>query len=137
MTFPRALGAEMELEAAVALLHCARRPDGDVRSAELQPGTRIGNYEIVGKCLAPGGSGYVYPATELHSGGRFALKLAKPGLPLVRKIFQEERHKARLLNHPHILGAHDGGLLRRSAILGLSPARGSFDRRAPTRAIRR
>jgi serine/threonine-protein kinase len=100
----------MDLEAAVALLRCARRPRGDVSSVEVLPGSRIGNYEIVGKCLAPGGSGYVYPATELHSGGRFALKLAKPGLPLLGKIFQEERHKARLLNHPNILGAHDGGV---------------------------
>jgi hypothetical protein len=100
----------MELEAAVALLHCARRTHGAASAAELLPGSRIGNYEIVGRCLAPGGSGDVYPATELRSGGRFALKWARRGLPLIHKIFQEERHKARLLNHPNILGAHDGGL---------------------------
>src|SRR5205085_7648054 len=78
--------------------------------AELRPGTRIGNYEVVGKPLGWGGSGYVYPATEVQRGGRFALKLARPGLQQADRIFLEERHKARLLNHPNILGAHDGGL---------------------------
>jgi serine/threonine protein kinase len=100
----------MELEAAIALLRCARRPHGSGSQAKLPPGTRIGNYEIVGKRLAKGGTGDVYPATELTSGGRFALKVAQREIPLVHKIFQEERHKARLLNHPNILGAHDGGL---------------------------
>jgi hypothetical protein len=100
----------MDLEPAVALLLNARRPRGSASASELRPGARIGNYQIVGECLAPGGSGDVYPATELRSGGRFALKLARPELPLVHTIFQEERHKARLLNHPNILGAHDGGL---------------------------
>jgi protein kinase-like protein len=100
----------MQLEAAVALLLGARRPRVEGFGAELAPGTRVGNYQIVGERLAPGGSSDVYPATEIHSGGRFALKLAKPALPQIQTIFQEERHKARLLNHPNILVAHDGGL---------------------------
>jgi serine/threonine protein kinase len=100
----------MKLEAAAALLLSARRAHGSGSPSELLPGTRIGNYELVGERLGRGGSGDVYPATELHRGGRFALKLAKPELPLADRIFLEERHKARLLNHPNILGAHDGGV---------------------------
>jgi hypothetical protein len=97
----------VELDVAIALLRSARLTGDDALAAELAIGTRIGNYEIIGECLGGGGTGQVYPATHQQNGGAFALKLARPGVP--ERIFLEERHKARLLNHPNILVAHDGG----------------------------
>jgi hypothetical protein len=96
----------VEFEAALKVLRAAGRHDESART-EPRTGTRIGNYEVVGPPLGRGGSGYVYPARHCESGGHFALKLARHGLP--PGIFLEERHKARLLNHPNILAAHDGG----------------------------
>jgi hypothetical protein len=100
----------VELDAALAVLRLARRATSDGSTRELVPGTVVGRYEIVGERLGRGGSGDVYPATDVVSGGRFAVKCAKHELPSADRIFVEERHKARLLNHPNILVAYDGGV---------------------------
>jgi hypothetical protein len=97
----------MELQAATALLTLALQARDSEPRREPAPGSVIGNYCILGKQLGAGGAGTVYPATHVRNGGAFALKLARPGVP--ERIFLEERHKARVLNHPHILVAYDGG----------------------------
>jgi hypothetical protein len=98
----------VDFAAALEVLRAAGRHEESARPEPL-PGTRVGNYEVVGRPLGRGGSGYVYPARHGESGGHFALKLARAGLQDAERIFREERHKARLLNHPNILAAHDGG----------------------------
>jgi hypothetical protein len=98
----------VDFAAALEVLRAAGQRD-ESATPEPRPGTRIGNYEVVGPPLGRGGSGYVYPACHCESGGHFALKLARRDLQDAERIFREERHKARLLNHRHILAAHDGG----------------------------
>lgn len=99
----------MKHDVVLKVLRAARR-GRDARSPSDAPaGTRLGSYEIVGEPIGEGGSGRVYPARHGERGGFFALKWAWSSLPLAEQIFLDERHKARLLNHPNILVAHDGG----------------------------
>jgi serine/threonine protein kinase len=94
---------------ALAVLRLAASAGGGATERDLLPGARVGRYEIVGRWLARGGSGDVYPATDTLNGGRLALKYAHSNSPAAIRAFDKERHKA-LLNHSNILAAHDGGV---------------------------
>ncbi len=75
----------------------------------LQPGTRLGPYEIV-DALGGGGMGEVYRARDQRLGREVALKVLRDELGLdherLRRFAQEAR-SASALNHPNIVVVHD------------------------------
>src|SRR5918993_5642504 len=74
----------------------------------LQPGTRLGPYEVVA-LLGAGGMGEVWLATELRLGRRVALKLLPADLtrdPVRIQRFEQEARAASALNHPNVCTIH-------------------------------
>ena len=77
----------------------------------LDPGTRFGPYELVGR-LGAGGMGEVYRARDTRLGREVALKVLPAdvaGDPARRARFEQEARAAAALNHPNITGLHDVG----------------------------
>jgi serine/threonine protein kinase len=77
----------------------------------IQPGTRLGPYEIVAP-IGAGGMGEVYRARDARLGRDVAVKLLPPafsGDPERLQRFQQEARSAAALNHPNILAVHDIG----------------------------
>ena len=75
----------------------------------LQPGTRLGPYEIVAT-LGGGGMGDVYRARDSRLGREVALKVLRDELDLDRerlRRFAQEARSASALNHPNIVIVHD------------------------------
>ena len=77
----------------------------------LNPGTKIGPYEIIA-ALGAGGMGEVYRARDARLGREVALKI----LPLIfaqdtdrLRRFEQEARAVAALNHPNILAIHDLG----------------------------
>lgn len=77
----------------------------------LNPGTKIGPYEIIA-ALGAGGMGEVYRAHDTRLGRAVALKI----LPLIfaqdtdrLRRFEQEARAVAALNHPNILAIHDLG----------------------------
>jgi len=78
----------------------------------IEPGTRIGPYEIVG-WLGAGGMGEVYRARDARLGRDVALKLVAASLaadPSRVHRFEQEARAAGQLNHPNILAVYDAGV---------------------------
>ncbi len=81
----------------------------------LQPGARLGPYEILGS-LGAGGMGEVYRARDPRLGREVAIKvlpLSMAGDSERLRRFEQEARAAGKLNHPHVLsvfdlGRHDG-----------------------------
>lgn len=74
----------------------------------LEPGTRIGPYEIVAP-LGAGGMGEVYRARDPRLQREVALKIPPPHLrdnPLAAERFRREAQLLAGLNHPHIAAVH-------------------------------
>ena len=77
----------------------------------LNPGTRLGPYEIVAP-LGAGGMGEVYRAKDTRLGREVAVKVLPQHLsasPEVRARFEREARTISGLNHPHICTLHDVG----------------------------
>jgi serine/threonine protein kinase len=77
----------------------------------MTPGTRIGQYEIVG-ALGAGGMGEVYRARDTRLGREVALKVLPSELAADRARRDRFEHEARhvaALNHPNILVLYDIG----------------------------
>jgi Tol biopolymer transport system component len=77
----------------------------------LQPGTKLGPYEIVAP-LGSGGMGEVYRARDTRLGRDVAVKVLPEHLapsPEVRARFEREARTVSSLNHPHICTLHDVG----------------------------
>src|SRR5437867_3108139 len=96
---------------------CTRQPArGKLRALVLQPGTRLGPYEIE-SAIGAGGMGEVYRARDTRLGRSVAIKslpatFARDPERVAR--FQREAQVLAALNHPHI-----------AAIYGLEEAEGS------------
>ena len=81
----------------------------------VQPGTRLGPYEIIA-LLGAGGMGEVYRAKDTRLARTVAIKIISATLaagPEARERFEREAHAVASLNHPHIcalfdVGQHDG-----------------------------
>jgi Tol biopolymer transport system component len=77
----------------------------------LQPGLRLGPYEIVAP-LGAGGMGEVYRAKDTRLGRDVAVKVLPSHLSAsseVRARFEREARAVSSLNHPHICTLHDVG----------------------------
>ena len=107
-----AAGEEVRRE--VESLLAAERRAGDFldappRRAAIDPGTRVGPYEIVA-LLGSGGMGEVYRARDVRLGREIALKLLAPDLwdsPTAAARFAREARAASALNHPGIVRVYD------------------------------
>src|SRR5215831_11019502 len=77
----------------------------------LNPGTKLGPYEIVSP-LGAGGMGEVYRATDTRLDRTVAVKILPEHLaasPEARQRFEREARTISSLNHPHICVLHDVG----------------------------
>jgi serine/threonine protein kinase/Tol biopolymer transport system component len=77
----------------------------------LQPGTRLGPYEVLGP-LGAGGMGEVYRASDPRLQREVAIKIvpvAVAGDPDRLRRFEQESLAAARLNHPNILAVYDVG----------------------------
>ncbi len=75
----------------------------------LEPGTRLGPYEIL-ELAGAGGMGEVYRARDSRLRRTVAIKVASSRMsadPQVRARFQQEARVIAALNHPHICAIHD------------------------------
>jgi Tol biopolymer transport system component len=77
----------------------------------LQPGTKLGPYEVVSP-LGKGGMGEVYKATDIRLNRTVAVKVLPPHFADNQEMklrFDREAHTVAALNHPHICTLHDVG----------------------------
>ncbi|MGD8374878.1 MAG: protein kinase [Acidobacteriota bacterium] len=77
----------------------------------LEPGTRLGPYEIDAP-IGAGGMGEVYRARDTRLGRDVAVKVLPPSLaasPDRMARFEQEARTAGMLNHPNLLVVHDVG----------------------------
>ncbi len=78
---------------------------------DLEPGARLGRYEIQG-LLGAGGGGRVYRALDITLQRTVALKILSEGAEAadrVRRRFLREAEAASALNHPHIVTIYEIG----------------------------
>ncbi|MFN2386377.1 MAG: protein kinase [Thermoanaerobaculia bacterium] len=77
----------------------------------LQPGTRLGYYEVLAP-IGAGGMGEVYQARDTRLGRQVAIKVLPAGFTgdedRLRR-FEQEARSASSINHPNILTIHDVG----------------------------
>ena len=77
----------------------------------LDPGTRLGPYEVV-SALGAGGMGEVYKARDARLDRTVAIKVLPANLatdPLFRERFDREARAISQLTHPHICTLYDVG----------------------------
>jgi serine/threonine protein kinase/Tol biopolymer transport system component len=89
----------------------AHARDASTTAPPLEPGTRLGVYEIVA-LIGAGGMGDVYKARDVRLDRTVALKVLRPQLAErsdVQQRFEREARALSSLNHPHICTLHDIG----------------------------
>ena len=77
----------------------------------LNPGTRLGPYEVLSP-IGAGGMGEVYRAHDTRLGRDVALKILPPevaGDSSRRARFEQEARAVAALNHPNIVALYDVG----------------------------
>ncbi len=77
----------------------------------LEPGTRLGQFEVLSP-IASGGMGEVYKATDTRLNRTVAIKVLlshRADQPQLRERFQREAETIASLNHPHICTLYDIG----------------------------
>src|SRR5215467_13919421 len=76
----------------------------------LEPGTRLGPYEIFG-LIGSGGMGEVYKARDTRLDRIVAIKILAARLNSIgaRERFEREARAVSMLNHPHICALYDVG----------------------------
>ncbi|HEX7672452.1 MAG TPA: protein kinase [Polyangiaceae bacterium] len=80
---------------------------------ELQPGTTLGSYEIVGP-LGAGAMGAVYRARDPRLGRSVAIKIVSERAllaPRALERFEQEARAASAIDHPNIVTVHEIGLV--------------------------
>lgn len=80
-----------------------------LRGAELKPGSRVGQYNIISE-LGKGGQGAVYKAVDTKLNRTVAIKSLPAELSVdetARKRFHREAQLASALDHPNICGVYD------------------------------
>lgn len=90
--------------------YCA--PSASRSPAVLQPGTRVGSFEILA-AAGLGGMGQVYRARDTRLDRIVALKIIAPNLandPSSRERFEREARAISKLTHPHICVLYDVGV---------------------------
>ncbi|HEY3222109.1 MAG TPA: protein kinase [Gemmatimonadales bacterium] len=93
---------------AAGLLGMAAPPDRGL--SRLEPGTRLGAYEVTG-FLSAGGMGEIYRARHTVLGRTVAIKTLNPSLADAaarRRLIREARHAA-VLSHPNICTIYEVG----------------------------
>lgn len=93
----------------------------------LEPGTRLGPYEVVG-ALGAGGMGEVYRATDTRLARTVAIKVLPAGVagdPVLRERFEREARSVAALSHPNICTAYDVGRERPAPRAGVRGAAGA------------
>ena len=79
----------------------------------LSPSARLGPYEIV-TALGVGGMGEVYKARDMRLDRTVAIKVLRSALaddPDLRARFEREARAVAALDHPHICGIYDVGVV--------------------------
>ncbi|HVE65970.1 MAG TPA: serine/threonine-protein kinase, partial [Thermoanaerobaculia bacterium] len=92
----------------------------------LNPGTRLGPYEIVSP-LGAGGMGEVYRARDTRLGREVAVKVLLPevsGDDSRRRRFEQEARSASALNHPNIVTVYDVGSVDSTIYLAMELVEG-------------
>ena len=77
----------------------------------LNPGTKLGPYEIVA-AIGAGGMGEVYRAKDTRLGRDVAIKVLPAAVAKDQdrlRRFEQEAQTIAALNHPNIMGLHDIG----------------------------
>jgi eukaryotic-like serine/threonine-protein kinase len=86
-------------------------PLAETRAPLLEPGTRLGTFEILAP-LGAGGMGQVYRARDTRLGRSVAIKILSPALAARsadRERFEREAQAISRLTHPHICVLYDVG----------------------------
>ncbi len=92
----------------------------------LQPGTKVGRYEIV-SFIGAGGMGQVYRARDAQLAREVAVKLLPAnsvGKPQIVARFQQEARSLGLLNHPNLVTVYDFGTYEDSFFIVLELLQG-------------
>ena len=81
------------------------------RSNQIQPGTNLGPYQILGQ-LGEGGMGQVFRVSDTRLGRSVAIKISTSEFS---KRFESEARTISALNHPNICSLYDIGTLASGA----------------------
>ena len=104
-----ACGGDEQLRAEVDSLFAVKN-DGPMRSpAQLQPGTRVGPYQLEA-AIGAGGMGQVFRAHDTRLHRAVAIKFLLPERvadPSYKRRFLQEARAASSLNHPNIVALYD------------------------------